>query len=59
VLLERSVSVPSRSEELSGVIQAMKRWCSVRRHKRVNCVMKVRILCTVDVPLGEDEQVNA
>ena len=42
-----SVSVPSRSEVVSGVVQATKRSLSDRRHKRVNRVMKVRTLCTV------------
>jgi hypothetical protein len=45
-----SVSVKSRSEVDSGVVQATKRSLSDRRHKRVMHVTNVRILCTVSIP---------
>jgi len=50
LILVRSVSIPSRSEVVSGVVQATNRSLSDRRQKRVNRVRRVRILCTVSNP---------
>ncbi len=49
LLLARSVSVPSRREVVSGLVQATKRWWSDWRQRPINRLIKVRIPCTVYV----------
>jgi hypothetical protein len=52
----RTVAVALRA---SGNAQATKRWWSDGRQTPVNRFMKVRIPCTVSIPLYEDVRVNA
>jgi hypothetical protein len=44
---------------VSGFVKRTKRWWIERRHKCIMPVTNLSILCTVYVPLCEDERVNA